>query len=35
VFSKHDDLDALVRRARLELKLESPAIGEAGAPGET
>jgi hypothetical protein len=35
VFSKHDDLDALVRRARQELKLEPPAIGEAGAPGET
>ena len=34
VFSKHDDLEAVVRRARLELKLESPAIGEAGAPGE-
>jgi two-component system, NarL family, response regulator NreC len=34
VFSKHDDLDALVKRARLELKLQSPAIGEAGAPGE-
>ncbi len=35
VFSKHDDLDALVRRARQELKLEPPAVGEAGAPGET
>lgn len=34
VFSKHDDLDALVRRARLELKLELPAMGQAGAPGE-
>jgi DNA-binding NarL/FixJ family response regulator len=34
VFSKHDDLDALVKRARLELKLQSPAMGEAGAPGE-
>jgi two-component system response regulator NreC len=34
VFSKHDDLDALVRRARLELKLQPPAMGEAGAPGE-
>jgi DNA-binding NarL/FixJ family response regulator len=34
VFSKHDDLDALVRRARQELKLQAPAMGEAGAPGE-
>jgi DNA-binding NarL/FixJ family response regulator len=34
VFSKHDDLAALVRRARLEFKLQPPAIGEAGAPGE-
>jgi DNA-binding NarL/FixJ family response regulator len=34
VFSKHDDLDALVKRARLELKLEPPAMGEAGAPSD-
>ena len=34
VFSKHDDLEALVRRARVELKLEPLALGEAGAPGE-
>src|ERR1700758_521555 len=34
VFSKHDDLDALVKRARLEWRLQPPAIGEAGAPGE-
>jgi len=32
VFSKHDDLDSLVRRARLELKLQHPDTGEAGAP---
>jgi DNA-binding NarL/FixJ family response regulator len=35
VFSKHDDLDAMVRRARLELKLAPPEMGEAAAPGET
>jgi DNA-binding NarL/FixJ family response regulator len=35
VFSKHDDPDALVRRARVELKLQPPAMGEVGAPGET
>lgn len=31
VFSKHDDLDSLVLRARLELKLEQPDISESGA----
>jgi DNA-binding NarL/FixJ family response regulator len=35
VFSKHDDLDSLVRRARVELKLQQPDIGEAGAPNGT
>ena len=34
VFSKHDDLDALVKRARLELKLQPSEMGQAGAPGE-
>ena len=35
VFSKHEDLDALVKRARLELKLQPPPMGEVGAPRGT
>lgn len=33
VFSKHDDLEGMVKRARVELKLEPPSMGEAGASG--
>lgn len=34
VFSKHDDLEALVKRARMELKLDSGQENAAGASGE-
>jgi len=35
VFSKHEDLDSLVARARLELKLQQSSNGESSAQGES
>jgi DNA-binding NarL/FixJ family response regulator len=35
VFSKHDDMDAIVERARKELHLQPPTMGEAGASSGT
>ena len=35
VFSKHDDLDSLVARARLELKLQQSSNGESTTQNET
>jgi two-component system response regulator NreC len=34
VFSKYSDLEAVVRRARIELKIDPPAMNQASALGE-